>query len=455
MKKKIRERLFNLLKGGIRCVIDGKVGYDEWIYCTSQVPIGKFLKVDYDEHAYDWCDLRVFDPLYDLAGAIFQYNLNEREEKFLVENFIKKFPLNFDNGVINRLFLYKILYVSFLAESLRVALNNKYTVGALPPSSPKEEVLQEKALKRCHTFLTNTTNTHLGYPTKRKFVSKEPIALFSIDIDGILESERLGFSATSKSAIEAFLMLKEVGLLPILNSGRSLKEVVSRCEAFSIPYGIAEYGSVIWNASKKQKTIIPNKEQLLERQRVLRYILKEKNIIVDPDFICGLRITNRPGRKFPLTEERLQKKFEALNLTRLKVIQAQGKTDIGFEGIDKGYTLKIMINKYLGKISIPIYSMGDSLSDLTMFKVSKIAYAPSNLSEDLKKVLVKQDNIIITPYPLQLGFLWATKDIIKRSSIKLEKKNILFDDLSIILSQHENIHKIKRYLKFTDSPIHH
>jgi hydroxymethylpyrimidine pyrophosphatase-like HAD family hydrolase len=258
----------------------------------------------------------------------------------------------------------------------------------------------------------------------------------------------MGFSATSASAVEAILMLKKGGFLPVFNSGRSFQEVKSRCDAFGIPFGIAEHGSVIWNGVHKERVIMASEKQRMQRGKLLEEMRKEKTIIIDKGFVCGLRAFYRKGgHACPVPEACLQEYFNRLGISELRVIQAPGKSDIGFTGINKGTAIETFV-KYLGIKSMPIYGIGDSISDWPVLERSDIGYAPSNLSEDLKNKIGNRENCLIAPYPLQRGFLWAAKDLLRRHSIRVRNYSIPSDKLCFMISQHEKLERIKHQFHF-------
>ncbi len=438
------KKLSKILGNGARCAIDGKIGPQEWIVCRDSES-SSFLKIDYDEHAYDWRDLRIFDPLYDLASVIFEYCLDEESEHIITEKFKDNNSGATDN-IDKKMLFYKVLYAFLLKEALSISLSGGYSTGALPPSTKREHIKQEKLNAKCNSFLANTINSYLALPVKSIPISKEPIAVFSIDVDNVIESERLGFSAASKSSIESFSMLKKAGFLPVLNSGRSLEEIKSRCAAFGIPYGIAEHGSVIWDSYKKETITLPSKQQVQKKTRLLKELRKDKNIIIDDGFCCSLRVFNRRGwHSYPVNEVLLEEYFNSLGIVDLRLIQAPGKTDIAYKGIDKGTALQTLLNR-IGRGALPIYAIGDSISDASMLQIADTGYVPSNCSQELRRTLTGRETIIITPYPYQLGFLWAVKDTLKKHSINLKNHHIIMDEVSNMFSQHEKIHKLSPYI---------
>ena len=71
--------------------------------------------------------------------------------------------------------------------------------------------------------------------------------LCALDVDGVLETEGLGFSSLTAPALSAFARSSPTGIGRLLVSGRSLAEVRDRCSAFGLAGGVAEYGSAFYD----------------------------------------------------------------------------------------------------------------------------------------------------------------------------------------------------------------
>src|SRR5436853_4259487 len=88
--------------------------------------------------------------------------------------------------------------------------------------------------------------------------------LCAIDIDGVLESDRMAFPATTPAGAHALRALIVHGHRPVLVSGRSLDEVRERCRAYSLPGGVAEYGATVY-ARDPGRTVQLSRENAGER----------------------------------------------------------------------------------------------------------------------------------------------------------------------------------------------
>src|SRR2546429_372160 len=76
----------------------------------------------------------------------------------------------------------------------------------------------------------------------------EPRMVLSLDVDGILEDDALGFSATDVTGAAALSLLRRGGVAVVLNTGRSLAEVRERAACFGLVGGVAGYGAAVCDA---------------------------------------------------------------------------------------------------------------------------------------------------------------------------------------------------------------
>ena len=83
--------------------------------------------------------------------------------------------------------------------------------------------------------------------------------LCALDVDGVLESEQLGFPALTPASALTLRSLMLHGYRPLLVSGRSLDEIVERCAAYGLAGGVAEYGAVGYVAEgERVRELLPD-----------------------------------------------------------------------------------------------------------------------------------------------------------------------------------------------------
>lgn len=76
--------------------------------------------------------------------------------------------------------------------------------------------------------------------------------LCAFDLDGVLETRWHDFPAITPAGALALRALSRHGFRPVLATGRSLREVQSRCAAYRLAGGVAEYGAVIYDHIRGQ-----------------------------------------------------------------------------------------------------------------------------------------------------------------------------------------------------------
>src|SRR5207245_6978885 len=92
--------------------------------------------------------------------------------------------------------------------------------------------------------------------------------LVVMDIDGVLDKQFLGFPSTTAAGIRALSLLQAHGLALALNTARTLGEVQEYCRTYGCVGGVAEYGSVVWDAVQRRTRVLISPESRAELQRV-------------------------------------------------------------------------------------------------------------------------------------------------------------------------------------------
>src|SRR5438132_12301970 len=76
----------------------------------------------------------------------------------------------------------------------------------------------------------------------------DPRLVLSLDVDGVLEDESAGFSATSIAGAAALKLLQLGRVAVLLNTARSLEAVQDRVEQLQLLGGVAEFGAATLDA---------------------------------------------------------------------------------------------------------------------------------------------------------------------------------------------------------------
>jgi hydroxymethylpyrimidine pyrophosphatase-like HAD family hydrolase len=205
--------------------------------------------------------------------------------------------------------------------------------------------------------------------------------LCALDIDGVLESQPLGFSAATPSAALGLRALLAHGYRPVLVTGRSLDEVIERCRAYGLPGGVAEYGSVTFRSAdgRVQSLLDASETQALARLRAI--LAASDEIEVDPDYRSAVRAsTRRDGQRVTLSADQIARALAAAGDDGcIRAIAGEGQTDFVGASIDKGSGLRALAEE-LGRRDAPLYALavGDTRSDLPFAGVTDLACAPGH-----------------------------------------------------------------------------
>jgi hydroxymethylpyrimidine pyrophosphatase-like HAD family hydrolase len=249
-------------------------------------------------------------------------------------------------------------------------------------------------------------------------IEKGPLC--SIDIDGVLESKLLGFSSLSPESARSLRALNLHGYRVILATGRSLEELEERCATYKLCGGVAEYGAVLYDHSSGQVKVLLSDEELETLYKVRSKLSNKRGVFLDNDYRFSVRAycLDGDGRRTRLDDESIEQVLlETATAVQVYAIQGVAQTDFMVKRIDKGVGLKEWlasfdhsINDIDGEIQTyhPIrFAVGDSATDLPMFQLAALSFAPANASPE-----VKQAKIVETTHSVQRGMEQAVTRLI-------------------------------------------
>jgi hydroxymethylpyrimidine pyrophosphatase-like HAD family hydrolase len=353
---RLRRELARAAGEGPACLIDGRMGRDEWLEGSPA------LKRDFEEHAFDKDDLGLHDPAYDLAGALLELGPNRAFEESLVSSYV---ALSGDLKVRSRLTLALLLYGAFLLERRSWEVKGELGTSAWPGAV--------QAWLEAEAVLTWSVNRLLGdaFPVRR---AEHDGVLWSIDVDGVLEDAGLGFPAATPAAALALQRAHEAGALVVLNSGRSLPELVLRCDALRLDGAVAEYGSAIWDAMSglSQSLLDDDDREALALVRLAANRLR--GVHLDSRYRYSVRARRFVNGKLrALAAEQIQTLLEAGG-DRVRIIQGVGQTDFISAAHDKGSGLDRLRARLHFRGGV--LTVGDAEPDVPVAVRATRAYAP-------------------------------------------------------------------------------
>ncbi len=376
-------------------MVDGHMRQDEWIKTETGI-----YKVDFEHHNFGGPELDMVDPAYDLTSAIFEFRLSNKAEQELLQTYVQK---SGDQKVSERILIHKLLYGL-------IALQYAAYWVVRPASNRKREELNEGYLW-ARNFLIYQMNQFCASAIDCQHPTERSKHLFILDMDGVFDTEILGFPHTTYSGLTALRLLQLHGFSIILNSGRSIEHVKNYCLTYGLSGGIAEYGSVFWDAMNKRELPLIDKETADELVRCREAIKKIPGVFIDPGYQYSIRAYRYTGlHTAGLEDDEIKSLLTCLQSHNLTSI-SQGNTYIVQKGIDKGSGL-LAAKKFLGYRDEPVSAIGDTVQDLAMLEIADFAYAPSNCSKEIHD-LGDRGKCRIMPQQYQRGLLAAVQESIR------------------------------------------
>jgi hydroxymethylpyrimidine pyrophosphatase-like HAD family hydrolase/hypoxanthine phosphoribosyltransferase len=374
-------------------LIDGRMRPVDWVRSGRRL-----LKTDFEHHNFGGGESDIVDPAWDLASAIFEFQLPPDAEQTLLETYIAQTA---DTGVEERLPLYKILYAM---NGLRAA---KYWLARKPNDGCRED------WNRQFTETRSFAAFHLARYCGRK-LGAPPAAwerrLCFLDLDGVLDWGLLGFPHTTPSGVHALQLFRRNRFSVVLNTARSLEHVREYCRAYRLPGGVAELGSVFWDAIRDWEVPLIDAEAAAQIERLGEEIQNLPGVFIDPENRYSIRAYRfQDGSMRPLKSAEVEAAVERTGCGRLTFVQSRADTYIVQKGAGKGQALA-SVQAYLGCSGEPVAAIGDSAPDVEMLRVADIAYAPANASREVRE-LIARGECRKTSRPLQAGLLEAAMEL--------------------------------------------
>jgi hydroxymethylpyrimidine pyrophosphatase-like HAD family hydrolase len=377
-------------------MVDGHMKQEEWITTESGL-----YKVDFEHHNFGGPELDMVDPAYDLTSAIFEFQLSNKDEQELLQTYAQT---SGDQKVFERISIHKLLY------GLVALQQAAYWVVRASTDQKKEEWNQSYLWAR--NFLIHHTHQFCAdHIVQQQQAAKQSGRPFFLDLDGVFDTETLGFPHTTYSGVLALRLLQLHGFSIILNTGRSVEQVGNYCRTYGLAGGIAEYGSVFLDAVQNREVPLIDAETVEELVRCREAIQKIPGVFIDSGYRYSIRAYRYQGaRTEGLKDDEVKFLMTRLQSKKLTFI-SQGNTFIVQKGIDKGSGF-LAAKKLLGYTDEKVFAIGDTIQDSVMLETADYAYAPSNCSKELYD-LAEKGKCRIMQQPYQRGLLAAVHESIR------------------------------------------
>ncbi len=332
-----------LLRVDAPSVVDGDTGLQLW-RCDPERK--RLVKLAYSERAFSHLEAACYDPLFDLAGAAtdpatpqFEALLREEYER-LTGNPVRR----------EAWLLYRLVHLWRTGRAGDADATTVTRGSALAVTQYLAEL-------------------HLGD------LAPSAGPLCALDLDGVLESDPLGYPVTTPGGTLAIRSLARHGYRPVLATGRSIADARELCRALGIAGAVAEYGTACYVLDGDQVVDLRTADQrvLLDRLRV--ELARDPAVTVDPrhEFAVRARCADGP---LPMTVLARHRHAE------LTVVAGQAQSDITAAGLDKAAALRTLGTLLGGDATIAL-AVGDGPADVPMLLAARLGRAPANAAPEV------------------------------------------------------------------------
>jgi hydroxymethylpyrimidine pyrophosphatase-like HAD family hydrolase len=360
-------------------VIDGAMQLRHWFRMKGPPSTG-FRKVHFEERAFSNLELYSYDPIFDLAGAC-----TTPATAVLAEPLRKRYE-----GVAGAI------------EPERWLLHQLVHLDELERRSEEEPVVIHRAeAVAVQRYAAEVWFGDLAVPITG------PVC--AVDVDGVLETTGLGFSAIGPTGALALRALIRHGYRPVIATGRSLDEVRERCDAYRLAGGVAEYGAAAYNQITSTARELLTGEQRQALRRVRTMLSENGDVLVDPGYRLAVRAYYVAGpRREQLPAETIRRVLASCG--EVRAIEGSYQTDFVAAGVDKGTGLLELVSELgvcraHGASALEL-AVGDTMADAPMFNLAARAFAPAHAAPGLSS------RVKIVRKPYQAGLSLAVASLI-------------------------------------------
>ena len=212
--------------------------------------------------------------------------------------------------------------------------------------------------------------------------------LCALDIDGVLEGDRVGFPTLTRASATALRALVAHGYRPVLATGRGSGEVRDRCRIYGLQAGVAEYGSAIWVQGDEDATGLIDPEAAAALDRLRAVLRQREGVTLDPAFTHAVRAyrASADGRRRPLDAAEVDECLEASGCgAAVRAITGYGQTDFASARVDKGTGLRALLGVLEAEHQGPsatrpemALAVGDTAADAPMLALASVAFVPAH-----------------------------------------------------------------------------
>ena len=355
-------------------IVDGTTSLENWFSSDRENP-ERLRSVGLQRRAYWHHGLGSYDPAFDLAGA-----MTEELDVPLTELMLAEYTARSGDVVSPERWM--LLRLAQLWGSRRRRADPLAVRGA------GARVLQEYFAR---VFFAGVEAPPADGP------------VCALDIDGVLETDHLGFPSLTAASAFALRALRMHGCRPVLVTGRSLDDVRERCRNYGLVGGVAEYGSAVYLASGDTVVDLVPPDAHSELATLRSTLISVPGVVVDQNYRFGVRAwAEHTGVTKGLADRDIASALA--DLRHIRVIRGEGQTDFVATCIDKGSGLRrLMVHlspaNAPGPAATPALAIGDTISDAPMLAVAQQGAVPGHATS-----MLDGPGIWRSSHPYQHGF---------------------------------------------------
>jgi hydroxymethylpyrimidine pyrophosphatase-like HAD family hydrolase len=238
--------------------------------------------------------------------------------------------------------------------------------------------------------------------------------LCGIDIDGVLETEYLGFPALTPASARGLRALRAHGFRPVIVSGRSVGDVTERCAAYGLPGGVAEYGCATIDGADGSVRTLGTVDERAAMERLRQHLHRIDGVVIDADYTHAIRafVRDSTGSRRPLPAELTTGACREAGAEEITAVNGLLQTDYIPASIDKGRGVRELVARLATPTidageDLPLaFAVGDTEADLPMFALAARAFAPHHAERALR------GRVTLTRRSYQAGFAEAVAQLI-------------------------------------------
>ncbi|MFD4439529.1 HAD family hydrolase [Nocardia sp. NPDC058519] len=356
----------NLLRVDTASIADGHTHARYWLRAE---PTGALRKVDFHQFSFSNLEMTCYDAVFDLAGAAADPPSSTFESQL------------------------RSAYLAQTGEPIDPEKWLLYRLTHLWGLGRADELDGPDIEDRCAEAVHDYLATVFAVPQPTRTPNAAPIC--ALDLDGVLETDPLGFPCTTPTAAFSLRALLVHGYRPVLVTGRSLPEAATRCRQFGLAGAVVEYGTAIYDHRNRHCADLRDGSATQTMLEVRRYLDAHEGIEVDRRYRYSVRARSRRG---PIPAE-LTRAITAMTGGAVRIVVGAGQTDFVPNGMDKGTGLRALSARLGGHVALAV---GDTAEDLSAFAEAVISRAPRNADDT-----VRAAGIPLTRGSYQAGFAQA------------------------------------------------